>query len=87
MSDDESMRRTPGVVYEPDSNTDVHDFVADYARDAIDAGVHPTEVIAGLEGALEELQAAQRDGEFRDDPARSEPADFGGGESTGVQDL
>lgn len=63
------------------------DFVADYSRDAIDAGVHPTAVISALRDAANELEQAQRDGEFRTEPDRSEPADFGAGESTGVQDL
>ncbi|WP_256394136.1 TCP-1/cpn60 chaperonin family protein [Natronoarchaeum rubrum] len=84
---DESMRRTPGVNYEPDSGSDVEDFVADYAFDAIDAGVHPTAVRDALREAAEEIENRQRTGEFRDTPKRSEPADFGGGESTGVQDL
>jgi len=84
---DEPMRRTPGVKYEPDNQRDVHDFIVDYSRDAIDAGVHPSQVITALEKATNEMLEAQQNGEFRDEAKRSEPADFGGGESTGVQDL
>lgn len=87
MSEEEPMRRSPGISYEPDDRADVLDFVADYARDAIDAGVHPTEVRSALTEAAEEITERQRRGEFNVEPRRSEPADFGGGESTGVQDL
>lgn len=85
---DETMRRTPGVNYEPDGRTDVEDFVADYAYDAIDAGVHPKQVAAALQAAADELEEhAQEQEQDREEPDQSEPADFGGGDSTGVQSL
>lgn len=85
---DEMMCRTPGVNYEPDSRTDVENFVADYGYDAIDAGVHPKQVAAALRAAADELEEhAHAHEQTRDEPTRSEPADFGGGESTGVQEL
>ncbi|WP_050051451.1 hypothetical protein [Halostagnicola sp. A56] len=84
----QTMRRTPGVNYEPDSRTDVEDFVADYGYDAIDAGVHPKQVAAAIRVVADELEVHAHERErTRDEPTRSEPADFGGGESTGVEDL
>ncbi|MFB1066465.1 hypothetical protein [Natrinema sp. H-ect4] len=85
---DETMRRTPGVNYEPDSRADVEDFVSDYAYDAIDAGVHPKQVAAALQAATDELEEHAHEQEReRSEPSQSEPADFGGGDSTGVQTL
>jgi len=81
------MRRTPGVNYEPSTKSDVLDFVADYAHDAVDAGVHDHAVVRALEEAAEEIEAEYQDSDGRPEPTRSEPADFGGGETTGVQDL
>ncbi|SFT04393.1 hypothetical protein [Halostagnicola kamekurae] len=84
----QTMCRTPGVNYEPDSRTDVEDVVADYGYDAIDAGVHPKQVAAAFRAAADELEVYAHEREqTRDGPTRSEPADFGGGESTGVQEL
>jgi hypothetical protein len=39
------------------------------------------------ETAKQVLDIGDDDDDGRDEPTRSEPADFGGGESTGVQDL
>jgi len=86
MSED-TMRRTPGVNYEPSTEANVLDFVADYAHDAIDAGVPEDAVVRALEEAAEEIEAEYQDTDGRPEPRRSEPADFGGGETTGVQDL
>ncbi|SFT06391.1 hypothetical protein [Halostagnicola kamekurae] len=84
---DEMMRWTPGVNYEPDSRTDVEDFVVDYGYDAIDAGVHPKQVAATIRAVADELEEHAHEREqTRDESTRSEPADFGG-ESTGVQEL
>jgi len=85
MSDDNAMRRTPGVSYEPEGRSDVLDFVADYARDAVDAGVDPAEVVGAIPEAADEIEELDERDHFK--TVRSEPADFGGGESTGVQDL
>jgi hypothetical protein len=93
MSDDESvsMRRTAGVSYEPDDRVDVLDFVADYALDAADAGVHPQAVATALRDAADEVEYQNREDNIdawsSEEPQRSEPADMGGGETTGVQDL
>jgi isopropylmalate/homocitrate/citramalate synthase len=88
MSDrqDEPMRRTPGVSYEPDDRADVLDFVADYGFDAIDAGVPKASVVAALREAADEIEASDHEAP-RSDPDRSEAADMGGGASTGVQEL
>lgn len=85
MTDDEPMRRTPGISYEPDGGDDVLDFAADYARDAIDAGVEPTAVVDALRKAADEIEDLDERDHF--ETIRTEPADFGGGETTGVQDL
>jgi len=95
MSDD-PMRRTPGVTYEPDDYADVEGFAADYALDAAEAGVDPEAVAQALRYAADEVEYQARVGNIdtsdanddgREEPTRSEPADFGGGETTGVQDL
>ena len=59
--DDEPMRRTPGVTYEPEGRADVFDFITDYALDAIDAGVAPVAVVVALQQATEEIQDRERD--------------------------
>jgi hypothetical protein len=92
MTDGEPMRRTAGVTYEPDNGADVVDFVADYAFDAAEAGVHPMQVANALREAADEVESQAREGNIggpwgESEPQRSESADFGGGESTGVQDL
>jgi len=56
MSNDEPMRRTPGVRYEPDDHTDVLDFVADYGYDAMEAGVAPDAIVAALREAADEIE-------------------------------
>ena len=61
MSDSDPMRRTAGVSYEPESQADVLDFVTDYAEDAIDAGVHPAEVVVALEKARNEIEERRMD--------------------------
>jgi hypothetical protein len=53
---DEPMRRTPGITYEPESRLDVLDFVADYAHDAVDAGVDRDEVVAALRDVADEVE-------------------------------
>ena len=40
-----------------------------------------------LADAMDDVQEDSAEGRDRRRPRRSEPADFGGGESTGVQDL
>jgi len=40
-----------------------------------------------LADAMDDVQEDSAEGRDRQRPRRSEPADFGGGESTGVQDL
>ena len=40
-----------------------------------------------LADAMDDVQEDSAEGHDRQRPRRSEPADFGGGESTGVQDL
>lgn len=76
----------------PTTAADIEDAAAEYARLAIDetgpSGVSPVAAASALERAAEDIRAAMHDGEFADgEPGRSEPADFGGGESTGVQEL
>jgi hypothetical protein len=75
----DQMPRSNAVT--PDDRTDVLDYVADYGHDAVDAGVPPAAVASALREAAREID------EHDDSPARAEPADFGGGDSTGVQDL
>ena len=61
----------------------LEDHVADIAKDAVDDGLGKDAIEQALRDAADEI------GEYetRVEPRRSEPADFGGGDSTGVQDL
>lgn len=92
MTDDE-MRRTTALT--PRNYAAVEDFLADYALDAAEAIDDADGVAQALRHAAEEVDYQAREDNIdvsdnddgREEPARSEPADFGGGESTGVQDL
>ena len=81
MSDD---RRRDWVVGF-DSESYFQDHITDIALDAVDHdGLHKSEVARALREAADEVDEHTPQ---RDEPDRSEPADFGGGESTGVQEL
>lgn len=84
MSDNEPMRRTR-MASIPGNRGAVLDHVADYAYDAIDAGVEPEAVVSALREAAGEVEELDDRDHFEAD--RHEPADFGGGESAGVEDL
>jgi len=55
MSDDGSMQRTR-LASKPEATHDVEDYVADYCHDAVDAGIHPAEVIVALQRVEEEIE-------------------------------
>jgi len=74
-----------------DSYSGVLDFAADIGFDAVEFGqMDPRVVASALEAAADEIK---EDGHMytnaidQQKPEKSEAADFGGGESTGVQDL
>ena len=71
-------------VIDFDSEASFHDHVADIALDAVDGDLHKSEVARALREAADEVDEYTP---RREDPERSEPADFGAGESTGVQEL
>jgi len=93
MVDTDSMPRTN--VPEPADYASVEDFLANYALDAAEALDDPDAVAQALQHAADDVEYQARTGNIdvsddddgRPEPTRSEPADFGGGETTGVQDL
>jgi hypothetical protein len=60
MTDDDPMRRTAGVTYEPQDRADVIDFAADYALDAAEAGVEPAAIASALREAADEVEFQDR---------------------------
>jgi len=62
------------------------------AREVVERYVEHSETERGVDDLLADVRAAldehgDQDESSREEPTRSEPADFGGGETTGVQDL
>lgn len=71
-------------VVDFDSESSFEDHVADIALDAVDGELHKSQVERALRNAADEVASYTP---TREEPTRSEPADFGEGESTGVQEL
>ena len=67
-----------------ESEAKFEDHVTDIALDAVDGELHKSQVDRALRAAVDAVADHVPE---RDEPTRSEPADFGGGDSTGVQDL
>lgn len=67
-----------------DSEAKLHDHVTDIALDAVDGDLHKSEAARALREAAAKVDDYAPN---REEPTRSEPADFGAGDSTGVQEL